>query len=193
MAIVYRIYKGDAAGGPVDYATIVATVTGLSHVAAALPLSSTTRFAVRAYDNVTGIEHDSVDAEVAITVNSAGGDASDTPGPVRFLRARATANASIVVEWSHDGPDDATAPAGFRVYAGAPTVSYASPLATVTYWGRGRAYRATLSGLTGGSTYQIAVRPYNAAGEQTTSPIVTATADATGPPAPEGLAGAAVD
>lgn len=191
MAVVYRIYKGDASGGAVDYTTIVATVSGLTYAAAALALGSTTRFAVRAYDNVALVEDDGVDAEVMIIVDGSGADATNTPKPVNVLRARAVANAAIVVEWIPDDPEPSRQPTGFKVYGGTPSISYASPLATVAHSGRGRVHRATISGLTSGAEYQIAVRPYNASGEQSEVILVTVTPDSTAPPAVEGLAGAA--
>lgn len=192
MAVVYRVYQGDSSGGPVDYTAIVATVSGLSYAAAALGLGTTTRFAVRSYDNVALVEDDSVDAEVTIVVDGSGADATNAPRPIRLIRARAAANASVIVEWSPDDPTPARTPTGYRVYGGTPTVSYGSPLATVAHSGFGRAHRATLTGLTSGATYQVAVRPYNANGEQTGSTLVVAVVpDSSAPPAVEGLAGTA--
>jgi hypothetical protein len=191
MAIVHRVYKGDASGGPVDYSSIVATVTGTTYVGAALGTNSVTRFGVRAYDDVTLVEDDSVDAEVEIRVVS-GADASNSPTPVQALRAVPLPSAAVRLDWTHDDGDPLRVPTGFKVYAGTPTVSYGSPLATVAYLGRGRPHTATLTGLTSGSAYQFAVRSYNAAGELAAVKVVTATPDSAAPPAVEGLVGDAV-
>jgi len=191
MAIVYRIYKGDASGGAVDYSTIVATVSGLTYTAAALPTGSTTRFAVRAYDDVSLLEDDSIDSEVTIVVDAAGADITPAPTKVKALRARPLPSAAVSVEWTHDDPDASRTPTGFKVYAGTPTVSYTTPLATIPFRGRGQIHRATLTGLTGGSAYQVAVRAYNAAGERPEADVVSVTPDSAAPPAVEGLVGSA--
>lgn len=191
MAIVYRVYKGDASGGPVDYSAPIATVSGLTYVGSALATGSTTRFAVRAYDDVSAVLDDSVDSEVEIVVAADGTDLTNAPTPVRALRARPRPAGAVAVEWTHDDPDPARTPTGFKVYAGTPTVSYATALATVPFRGKGLPHRATLTGLTGGSAYQVAVRAYNAAGERPAADLVTVTPDAAAPPAVEGLVGSA--
>jgi hypothetical protein len=78
-------------------------------------------------------------------------------------------------------------PTGFRIYQGVGSVSYAAPAGTVAYLGPRVPPRAVLAGLADGTTYQIAVRAYNAVGEEPNTIAVAVTADATAPANPENL------
>lgn len=88
----------------------------------------------------------------------------------------------------------ATAPTGFHVYigtGGAP--SYGSPAATVLFTsGIINSFGASLTGLTGGTTYQIGVRAYNAVAEEPNTAFVSVTADSAGPAPVDSLTGTAV-
>jgi hypothetical protein len=189
MTIVYDIYSGDNAGGPVNYTTPVAAgVTGLSWTGTALPAPSTTRFAVRARDTVSGLSELNTDAVVTIPVSAAGADLGGLPAAPAHPRAVALAGGAARLEWAwpyRRGPR----PAGFRIYgdAGTGTVDHATVLATVPYSGPGTDYRATLAGLAGGTTYLLAVRAYNAAGEEPNVLTAAVTAVATPPANPTGL------
>jgi len=67
MATQYRIYKNDGAGGPIDYGTVVATVTsGTTYDTAPIATGSDVRFAVRAFDSLSTQEEKNVDAFVRI-------------------------------------------------------------------------------------------------------------------------------
>lgn len=181
MATQYHIYRGNNAGGPVDYGTIVATVAGLTWDSPALDLSSQNLFAVRAFDTVSALEESNVDAIVRVSVDGSGVNITARPNAPTGLSARATASGGARVEWQYATGGQGAAPTGFRVYAGTPAVSYASPAATVTY-STGRAtFAADLTGLTGGASYEIGVRSYNAVGEETNTAVVTLVADTAGP------------
>jgi hypothetical protein len=186
MSLLYDIFSGDHAGGPVDYTTPVATVSGLTWTGPALPPSSTTRFGVRARDTVSGLSELNTDAAVTIPVSAAGTDLGGLPAAPGGLRVTATAGGSALVEWAWPylrGPR----PTGFRIYQGVGSVSYAAPAGTVAYLGPRVPPRAVLAGLADGTTYQIAVRAYNAVGEEPNTIAVAVTADATAPANPENL------
>lgn len=186
--IEYLIYSGDNADGPVDYSTPVATVTGLTWSGPALPPGSTTRFAVRARDSVTGLAELNTDAVVTIEVDAAGSDRAGLPAAPAGLVATPIAGGAVRVEWAWPyarGPY----PSGFRVYgdAGTGTVDYATVLADEAFLAPGLPGRATLTGLAGGTTYAFGVRAYNAAGLEANTSVASATSDATPPSNVENL------
>lgn len=190
MSTRYRVYKNDGAGGPVDYGTVVATVTsGTSCVASALATPSDTTFAVRAYDSVSGLEEDNVDCRVRIVIDAAGVDVTNRPNAPVGLTARATAGGGAVVEWGYATAGQRGAPTGFKVWATAgASVNYAvSPAATVSYAAGRPSHTATLTGLVDGTSYSIGVRATNAKGDETNTNKTTVVGDSTGPDAVEGL------
>ncbi len=90
--------------------------------------------------------------------------------------------ASVKVEWHYPLTTGPRKPVGFHVYIGTPTVSYASPAATVLYSsGFANTFQAKLTGLTDGVVYQVGVRAYNASAEEPNVNVVSVTADSTGP------------
>jgi hypothetical protein len=180
----YHIYRGDSAGGAVDYTTPIGATAGLSFDVGVLPASTRTRFGVRAYDLATGLEERNTDAVVEIVIGAAQDDQTLRPSAPGNLTARAGASASIVVSWTFADTDPSTKPTGFRVYAGTGgTPDYTTPAATAAYSGVGLGYRATLAGLVDGTEYTLAVRAYNAHGEEDNAATVAVTADGT-PPLP---------
>jgi hypothetical protein len=192
MSTQYHIYANNHAGAPVDYSTIVATVAGLTYSAAALGLASDTTFAVRAFDSVSTLEEMNTDATTRVVVDGAGVDVTGRPGAPGALVATGAALNAIRAAWTY--PPVALAaqrPIGFHVYAGTPTVSYGSPVATVPYTGR-PSYTQDITGLTGGSSYQVAVRAYNPTGEEPNVVVATAIATASGPTAVDSLTATAV-
>lgn len=193
MALEYRVYANDGAGGPVDYTTPVATTSSLTYVGSALPLSSDTTFAVRTRDTVSGLEDLNTDARVQIVVNAAGADVTNRPNAPRGLTARLLAAGSIRVEWLYPPAGQLGAPTSFKVWAtlGASVNYAASPSTTVTYDPGRQLYSATLTGLTGGSAYSVGVRATNASGDETNTASVAITPDSTAPSAPTGLTGTA--
>ena len=75
---------------------------------------------------------------------------------------------AVRIAWGYPIVNRATAPTGFNVYivtGGSP--GYGSPAATVSFVaGSANAFVTNLAGLTGGATYQIGVRAYNAVAEE---------------------------
>src|SRR5690349_11807576 len=121
MTIQYRIYSNNNAGGPVDYSAPVATVSGLTWDTPALPLSSDTTYAVRAYDTASGLEDANVDARVRIVIDASGADVSARPNPPSHLTAEPRAGGKVMVTWQYNPGGQGAAPTGFRVYVGSPT------------------------------------------------------------------------
>jgi Fibronectin type III domain len=186
MSLVYDIFRGNSSGGPVDYSSPIATVSTLSYTDAALPLSSTTRYGVRARDTVSGLADLNTDATVLIRVGATGADITAQPPAPAALRALAQPGGAVLVEWAHpalSGPR----PTGFHVYQGVGSVSYGSPVAAVPYTGPGTHYRALISGLTSGTTYLFGVRAYNATAEEANTITAAATASSAGPTNPINL------
>jgi len=117
-------------------------------------------------------------------------DLTAVPGAPAGLSAVATAGGGAHVTWSYP-LGRGVQPTGFHVYQGTPAVSYAAPVATVLagpgalpYAAGGAGlvrYRADLAGLADGVSYQIAVRAYNALGEETNVVVVTVVGNATPP------------
>lgn len=195
MALVYRIFKGDSSGGPIDYLTVVATVSAptTTYVGAALTVGTRTRFAVRAYDTVTGLDDMNRDVMALVVLDGAGLDVSGTPGPVLSLTARASSAGTIVADWVHH-PAGRPIPAGFKVWVTAgSSVNYGvapaltQSFAAVAYEAAGGRHRGTVSGLTAGTAYSVGVRAYNAAGTDSGVISTSVTPVAAGPAAVLGL------
>lgn len=181
MSTSYRIYASPAPGDPIDYATPVAAVAGLSWDTPPLT-AGVWRFGVRAFDTVSGLEESNVDAAVAITIAADLSDVTGVPLAPSGLVAYPTAGGGIRVAWSFPTEGGRARPAGFHVYKGTSgTVDYGTVTATVLYGGPGP-YTTTLAGLADGTEYTIGVRAYGATGlEEANAATVRATADGTPP------------
>lgn len=155
-----RIYKGDSAGGPIDYATPIGDVAGTSYSYANLPLNSTTRFGIRNYDDISWLEEANVDATVTVVVDGQGQDASDVPGQPTAVVASASGAASVVVAWQYYPITGRSDPTLFNVYmTQGPEVDWtAPPVASVAMREWARDFRATLDGIQSGLEYAFGVR-----------------------------------
>lgn len=191
MSIEYRVYANDGAGGAVDYGTIVATTSSLTWTSGALTAPGDYTFVVKTHDTATGLEDQHSDCRVRVTLDGTGADTRGLPLAPSGLSAIAGAGGAATVRWQYPAGPAVT---GFRVYMGTPTVSYASPAATVAVsaWGPGARYSATLLGLSDGVTYQVAVRSYNAVGEESNTATVSVVGKVSGPSPVVSLAAAAV-
>lgn len=191
MAITYRVYANDLRGGPVDYSAPAATVSGLSWDTPELPADADATFLVRSYDAGTGLEDQNSDARVRIRLDSAGRDLSRLPNAPAGLTATAKAGGAAVVHWLYLTAGQGSAPSGFHVYVGAGgTPDYSSPACTTPYvpGSPGRVWSAPLSGLSEGVEYAVAVRAFNASGEEPNAATTTVVGSAAGPAAPVSLA-----
>jgi hypothetical protein len=190
----YHVYD-NGGSGPIDYSTIVATILGFTTTtwtSSALSFPGDWKFGVRAF-NANG-EEKNLDAFVEIILDSSGNDITNRPIAPMGLRAFATAGAGVRVEWTYAAMNRAKLPTGFHVYigtGGAP--SYGSPVATVSYQAAiAGSWVANLAGLTGGTTYAVGVRAYNATAEEPNTTFVLVTADSSGPSSVVSLTATAV-
>jgi len=191
MSTQYRIFANDFAGGPVDYSTPIATVSGSPYATAAIPTGSDVTFAVRTYDSTSGLDDGNVDAVVRIITNGSGADKTAVPAMPSTISATARAGGECRVDWVYVRGSGVAEPTAFDVFITAGTsVTYGTAASTVTYVNGRSVYTANLTGLTHGTAYRIGVRPKNATGDG--SPIeVSITGKATGPDQPESISGSA--
>ena len=157
MAIVYQVFSNDGAGGPSDYSTVVATVSGTSYTTGALTASGDYRFAVRAKDTATGLAEANTQASVRIVLDSAGNEIGRVPNAPFAVAARATSG-GCQVTWSYFAAGQAGAPTDFLVYLTAGvTPSLTTPAATVAYQPGLAGYSCQLGGLSDATTYTVSV------------------------------------
>lgn len=187
MPTHYHIYGNSGTGGAVDHSTILATVTGTSWESPALALGSRWTFAVRAFDEASGLEESNIDASVSIVIDGSGLDVTDLPGPPQAVTARATSSGIARIDWAYPAPRSrAKRPMGFHLYRGAPTPDFSEVAATVVYRDA-PSFAAAISGLEGGVTYQVAVRAFNSTGEEANPLTASVTAKESGPSAVDDL------
>ena len=163
MAIVYQVFSNNGAGGPVDYSTVIATVTGTTYTTAALAASGEYRFAVRAMDTATGLAEANTQASVRIVLDASGNDIGPVPNAPFAVTARATPGGGCLVTWSYFAAGQAAAPTEFLVYltAGA-TPSLTTPVATVAYQAGVAGYSCQLAGLADATAYTVSVVSHGA-------------------------------
>lgn len=165
MAIGYRIYRNDGAGGPIDYTTPYATTTATSITLPAVAPGSNYLYAVRAYDTVTGYEESNATAVAPLVTSASGADITRVPNAPAGAWAEPRGADGALVRWTYQGGMELGVPAGFRVYANAgSSVNWAlAPKATVPRNVRD-AYRADITGLPVGTNVAVGVEAYNAVG-----------------------------
>ena len=190
----YHVYANTGAGDPINYQVPVATVNGLSWTSSPLSYAGDWRFAVRAFYYPNGLEEQNVDCAVEIILDAGGIDITNRPAPPTGLRAIAAKGGKIKVEWGYGRPaSKARTPTGFHLYQGIGSVSYTTPVATVSYGAAiVNVWTAVVTGLTSGTTYVFGVRAYNATAEEPNIATVTCTSDADGPSAVQSLTAVAV-
>jgi hypothetical protein len=158
MAIVYQIFSNNGAGGPIDYSTAIATVTGTSYTTGSLAASGDYRYAVRAMDTATGLAEANTQAVVRIVLDASGNDIGPVPNAPLAVTARPTPGGGCLVTWSYFAAGEAASPTNFLVYLTAGTSpSLADPAATVAYRQGMAGYSCQLSGLVDSTTYTVSV------------------------------------
>jgi hypothetical protein len=163
MAISYNIYANDGMGGDVNYLTPITTTSDLTSAVGSLAMPSDNRFAVRAFDTVSGIEEANTDARVRIVIEAAGNDVTAQPNAVVGLSAQPTADGTCWVSWGYDATGQGGTPSLFNVTLTAGTTpSLANPVASIAYLPGVAGYGCTLSGLAGNTPSTIAVQAVGA-------------------------------
>lgn len=191
MSTQYHVYGNGGAGGPVDYATVLDTVSTVNWTSPPLNPGAWL-FGVRAFDTSSGSEERNTDASVSILVGPTGTDLSGLPPPPQAVRAVATAGGGCRVEWSYPYSGRSltrTRPIGFHAYVGpGGSPSYGASVGTVRYAvglsGRIELPRGTLSD---GVVYGVAVRGYNAFGEESNAIVALVTGNSAAPASVAGL------
>jgi hypothetical protein len=182
--IEYKIYANTGIGDDINYSSPIGTTSLLTFSPPALGLSEDWKFAVRAYDTVSGLEELNIDASVRVVTDPSGADVTGRPNPPTGLAVVAAAGGSARVSWAYNPGGQGGPPSAFVITVGGVdtlTVPYVSGLTTCS---------ATLTGLADGVSCTIGVRSTNGSGGSATV-AAAVTARTTGPAAVEGLAGAA--
>lgn len=200
--VEYHVYSntnahnltGYTTAAPIDYSLPIATTGLLTWTSSPLGFPGTWRFAVRAFDPVTSLEEENLDAAVTIILDASGVDITNRPKAPTALRAFPRAGGTIRVEWAYNTINPAPVPTGFHVYKGTGgVVSYGSPAATVSFQAAiAGSFVTDLTGLVNGTVYTIGVRAYNSTAEEPNTVTVNCAADATGPAAVVSLSATAI-
>lgn len=185
--ISYNVYSNGGTGGPIDYQSPVATVTGATW-AFALPAPGEWSFGVRAFDE--NGEEENLDCSAMCAIDANGDDVTGPPLPPMGLRAFALPAGAVRAEWWWPASASNGAPLGFHVFLGPeqgpPTAE--APAATVPYGsGAFGMFSADLNGLEGGTTYLINVRAFNKMGLEGGAAAIAVTAGSLGPAPIDGL------
>jgi hypothetical protein len=197
MAIEYHVYANDGAGGAVNYASPVAVVSSPSYVTTALATPSDNTFAIRAFDDVTGLEEGNTDATVRIVVGPTGIDQTAVPNSPLQLSARATSGGGCRVEFVYVATGQLGAPSEWRVwlFSGLPNFTLAPavvfPVSWPTLGGIYRHIMLDLTGLADGVDYLIGARAANSSGDDGNVATVAVTGRNAGPMPVSGLSGLA--
>ena len=163
MAISYHVYGNDGQGGSIDYTVVVATIAAAS----ASPLGSFTTgplgapsdnsFAVRAFDDVSGVEEANTDARVRVVIDAGGQDVSSRPNAVVGLSVRWAVGNVCLVSWGYASAGQGGAPTQFNVSA-SPEASGLAPITqSVAYVPGISGYGCQLPGLATASDWTIQV------------------------------------
>jgi hypothetical protein len=195
VPIIYHVYMNSGHADPINYATSIAKVTGLSWTSGLLPAPGDYKLGVRAYDSRSSLEEQNVDAVVEVVLDAGGKDITHVPPPPLGLRALPLAGRRIRVEWASCCSDRSRVPLGFHIYLGTGiTPDYSKPVATVAMSDQrqGR-FAADLGNMTDAITYLIGIRAFNAVGEETNTIVLFAKADGDPPSVVDSLQAVATD
>ncbi len=132
MAISYHVYSNDGQGGAIDYTKVVATIPAASasplgsFLVGPLASPSDNSYAVRAFDDVSGVEEANTDARVRVVIDAQGRNVSAQPNPVVGLTVRWTVGETCLVSWGYPSAGQGGAPTRFDVSA-SPVATSANP------------------------------------------------------------------
>ncbi len=172
MAIEYRIYGSETAGGPVDFTAPIATSTTTS--ASIDPRGpGIWSFVVRAFDPTTGLEDSGV-TPARIEIAADGSDVTGRPSsPVGFV-AKATSASSAVLRWA-SADDYPGAPTSFRIWVAAGPIDFSTPPTAIVQARPGRLQYSLKVTAPGSSLWYFAIRGKNARGESDPGTALVAT------------------
>jgi hypothetical protein len=188
----YHVYANTGVGDAINYNSPVATTASLTFTTAPLTFPGIWRWGVRAFDPVTMLEEENLDAAVTIILDAAGVDITNRPKAPSQLRAIPRAAGTIRVEWAYNTINPSPIPTGFHVYVGIGPLSYTSPIVVDFNASIAGTFFVDVPGLTDGTTYTIGVRAFNGVAEEPNTVTVNCTADSTGPSAVISLTATAV-
>jgi hypothetical protein len=160
-------------------------VTGHTWTSGILSFPGQYKLGVRVFDPMTGVEDQNIDTVIDLVLDSRGNDTTGVPQPPVGLRAFPVAGGRVRVEWVCPCGDARRQPTGFHVYLSSGTgPNYSQPVATVL-WSSSRTggFASDLSNLVDGVGYTVAVRAFNAVGEEPNTISLAISADNT-PPTP---------
>ena len=181
----YHVYSNTGIGDPINYTSAIATTGLLGWTSSPLTSPGVWRFGVRAFNPVSGLEEENLDASITLILDASGRDITNRPLPPTAIRAFATAGGGIRVEWAYNTINPSPVPTGFHVYIGTGgTPNYLSPAATISFQASiAGTFVANLASLENGTTYTVGVRAYNATAEEPNTNTVNVTAASVGPTA----------
>jgi hypothetical protein len=194
-----RVYSNGGTGGPVDTSAAYAGPVDTPYTTGTLTPGDWT-FLVRVFDSGSGLEEGNLEATFRVLIAPDGSDATGVPRAPTGLSARPDAAGTLAVSWVYFLPYGSAgsasaagrpAPTGFHVYAGTGPLSYATPALTAPYQGADSS-SVKLTGLTPGVPVTVAVRAFNAAGEEVNAVTVTATPSGDAPGAPQPIGSSVV-
>jgi hypothetical protein len=161
-----RLYRGDDAGGPVDWTNLVAQVDGTTYDVGDLLAGQTRRYGLRIADLATGLEETGTAAQVTLARLASGDDATGPPGgPTSIAFAMKPAGVGLL-SWTylpHPGRDD---PFTWDVYANVgDAVDWSlDPIKSVAVAPVVLTYSTTVTGFVDGDTYSVGVRGASVSG-----------------------------
>ena len=184
MAIAYHVYSNDGRGGAIDYSHVVATVPApavgspLEFEGKPLESPSDNLFAVRAFDDESGVEEANTDARVRVVIDADGRDISSRPNAVVGLTARWMIGNACLLSWSYDPAGQGGPPARFNVtssFAGIEAIPglLDFPTRQVAFVPGLAGYGCRLDGLTTGTAWTFEVQAIGDS-DAITGPIASA-------------------
>jgi hypothetical protein len=195
MGLRANLYRGDDAGGPVDWTDLVAQVDGTTYAVGDLLAGQSRRYGLRVVDLATGLEESGTAAQVTLTRLPSGDDATGPPGgPTSIAFAMKPAGVGLL-SWTylpHPGRDD---PATWDVHANTgDTVDWSlDPIKSVAVAPVVLTYSTTITGFVDGDTYSVGVRGASASGVTDGNTLQKTFVAATAPPLSVGrVSGSAV-
>jgi hypothetical protein len=182
LGVVYRIYSNGGLGGGIDYGSPITEVSGLEWTSDALPAGSSFRFGVRAYDHVSGLQDENLDASVLLIIDADGRDATRVPRSPLGLRAVDQGGGRIRLEWTIVDASAANRATHFHVYLAQDAVTdFSSPILVPASALRGDVVATEVHDLPEGRRHAAIVRAVNAHGEDGNMHAIHFTADRTPP------------